>query len=129
MRKFHILTAIAAVALAGAAFADQTQRGAPGANVDAGANVKLPMIDKNSDGKVTRSEAASNQQLSQQFDSLDSNKDGALSQAEFAKFEAKGEAKGSGAPAKESESGQTTDKPATTDDSTPSSSDKQAPSR
>jgi hypothetical protein len=86
-RKIHCLAAIAAVALAGSAFAGDL-------GIDAKANVSLSSIDTDADGKVSKTEAASNEKLAQKFDSLDANKDGNLDKGEFAKFEASGKASG-----------------------------------
>ena len=44
-------------------------------------------LDQNSDGALTRAEAAKNKLLVQQWASLDTNNDGKLDQAEFSKFE------------------------------------------
>jgi len=125
-RNISILTAAAALALSGAALAQDSTKsgGVPGIDVDVDANVTMPMADKNSDGKVSKAEAASNQKLSQQFDSLDSNKDGNLDKGEFAKFEAKGKASGKG-----DEAANPNDRPGTTDDSTPGNKDKLGPGR
>lgn len=104
-RKIHTAAAIGALMFAGAALAQEdngtkdandSHRGVPGVNVDVSTDVKMPMVDKNSDGKVTRSEAASNPELSRQFDQLDKNHDGSLDKAEFAKFQAKGKMHGKG---------------------------------
>ena len=126
-RNLPSLTAAAALALSGATFAQDSTKsgGVPGIDVDVDANISMPMADKNSDGKVSKTEAASNQKLASQFDTLDKNKDGNLDKGEFAKFEAKGDAKGSakqGAPA-------TSGPGTTTDDPAPSSQDQPAPAR
>lgn len=140
-RNIYSLTAVAALALSGAAFADSTTRGGvPGVDVDVDANISMPMADKNSDGKVSKSEAASNKKLASQFDSLDTNKDGNLDKGEFAKFEgsAKGKVKGArankdGAPGADEGTGDeranTNDRPGTTDDSVPGNEDKLGPGR
>lgn len=140
-RNLSSLTAAAALALGSAAFADDTNRGGvPGVDVDVDANLSMPMADKNSDGKVSKAEAASNKKLASQFDSLDTNKDGNLDQAEFARFEgsAKGKAKGArtnkdGAPGMDEgmgdERANPNDRPGTTDDSVPGNEDKLGPGR
>ena len=140
-RTIPTLAAIAAVTLAGSAFAQDSTKhgGVPGIDVDVNANASMPMADKNSDGKVSKAEAASNKELSAQFSSLDTNKDGNLDKAEFAKFEAKGKASGSlpgnkdGAPGKDEGTGderaQPTNKPGTTNDSVPGNEDKLGPGR
>lgn len=141
-RNLSSLTAAAALALSGAAFAqDSTNRGGvPGVDVDVDANVTMPMADKNSDGKVSKSEAASNKKLASQFDSLDTNKDGNLDKGEFAKFEgsAKGQANKArgnkdGAPGADEgmgdERSNTNNRPGTTDDSVPGNQDKLGPGR
>lgn len=129
MRKIHTLAAIAALTLAGSAYADD--KGVSGIDVDANASVKMTQ-DKNSDGKISKSEAASDQKLAKQFDRLDSNKDGNLDKAEFAKFEVGGKIPGNkdGAPGKdEGEPANTNNVPGTTDDSTPGNPDKLGPGR
>ena len=141
-RTIPTLAAIAAVTLAGSAFAQDSTKhgGVPGIDVDVNANASMPMADKNSDGKVSKAEAASNKELSAQFSSLDTNKDGNLDKAEFAKFEAsaKGKASGAkankdGAPGKDDgmgdEKAQPTNRPGTTDDSVPGNQDKLGPGR
>ena len=129
-RNIPSLAAAAALALSGAAFAQDSTKsgGVPGVDVDVDANISMPMADKNSDGKVSKSEAASNQQLSQQFATLDKNKDGNLDKGEFAKFEASGSAK---KPASKDggDPATTTNRPGTTDDSTPTNEDKLGPGR
>ena len=54
----------------------------------------LTAFDKNRDGNITKKEAASNKDLTKQWDTLDANKDGKLDQGEFAQFEASGSAGG-----------------------------------
>jgi hypothetical protein len=125
----YALVGIAAAALAGAAYA-QDRGAVPGVDVDANvdANITMPMADKNSDGKVSRSEAANNQALSQQFDKLDTNKDGNLDKGEFAKFEASQKGK-AGMKRDRGEPQTSTDRPGTTDDSVPGNEDKLGPGR
>ncbi len=45
-------------------------------------------LDKDKDSMVSKDEAKKNKELAKQFDSLDTNKDGKLDQAEFSAFEA-----------------------------------------
>ena len=140
MKKVSYIAAVAAVALSGSVLAED--RGVPGVNVDANvdANLSMPMADKNSDGKITKAEAAGNAKLAAQFDKLDSNKDGSLDKGEFAKFEgsAKGKASGAkankdGAPGQDEGTGderaQPGNTPGTTDDSVPGNKDKLGPGR
>jgi len=89
-RKIQAAVAVAAAMLAGSAFA---QAGALGIDAKANANITMPSIDANADGKVSKAEAATNEKLAQKFDSYDANKDGNLDKGEFAKFEAEGKAK------------------------------------
>lgn len=77
--------ALCVMALSGTAIAED--RGVPGVDVDINTSLSMPMADKNSDGKVTRAEAAGNTRLTAQFEKLDGNKDGALDSGEFARFE------------------------------------------
>jgi hypothetical protein len=80
-------------------------------------------VDKDRDGNITKKEAASNKDLTKQWDTLDSNKDGKLDQGEFAQFEASGSAGGASASgsAGASSSGSTS---SDTNSSTSTSSDK-----
>jgi hypothetical protein len=124
MRKIHTIAAVAALTLAGGAYAQS--QGVPGVDVDVNASASMAKSDKNSDGKISKSEAAADQKLAKQFDKLDANKDGNLDQAEFAKFEASGSAKGIG---KDEGEPANPNKPGTTDDSTPGNPDKLGPGR
>jgi hypothetical protein len=145
-RYIPSLTAAAVLALSGTALAQDSTKsgGLPGVDVDVNANISMPMADKNSDGKVSKAEAAGNAKLAAQFDQLDANKDGNLDKAEFAKFEgsAKGKASSAkskvpgnkdGAPGNDEGTGderaQPVDKPGTTDDSVPGNKDKLGPGR
>lgn len=138
-KNIPTLAAAAALVFSGAALAQDSTKsgGLPGVDVDVNANISMPMADKNSDGKVSKAEAADNQKLAQQFDKLDANKDGNLDKKEFAKFEAsaKGQMNNAksnkdGAPGKdEGDPATTTNRPGTTDDSTPTNQDKLGPGR
>jgi hypothetical protein len=119
-RKIHALAAVAALTLAGGAIAQQGQ-GVPGVDVDANVNADMMGTDTNSDGKISKSEAASNKDLAKQFDKLDANKDGNLSQPEFAKFEASGSAGSKDEKSNPDKKG--------TDDSVPGNEDKLGPGR
>jgi hypothetical protein len=130
-KKISTITAAAALLLAGTALAVEKGRGVPGVDVNsngtANINLKAPLADKNSDGKITRSEAASNPELAKQFNKLDTNHDGVLDMAEYAKFEAKDKPgimsnQGDEAPNKNNV-------PGTTDDSTPGNKDLPGPRR
>jgi hypothetical protein len=122
--KLKAIAAVAALTLAGSAVAQSQpeNQGVPGVNVDVNANVNMASTDKNSDGKISKSEAASNQKLTKEFDKLDANKDGNLDQGEFAKFEAS-------ASGDKGDKANKTNKPGTTDDSTPGNEDKLGPGR
>ena len=120
IRKIHTAAAIAALTLAGGAIAQQGQ-GVPGVDVDANVNADMMGTDTNSDGKISKSEAASNKDLAKQFDKLDANKDGNLSQPEFAKFEASGSAGSKDEKSNPDKKG--------TDDSVPGNEDKLGPGR
>jgi hypothetical protein len=141
-RNIPTLAAAAALVLSGAALAQDSTKsgGVPGIDVDVNTNISMPMADKNSDGKISKAEAAGNKKLAAQFDQLDTNKDGNLDKAEFAKFEgsAKGKVEGAkgnkdGAPGKDDGTGdekaQTYNRPGTTDDSVPGNEDKLGPGR
>ena len=139
MKTLNTVAAVAALAFAGAVAAED--RGVPGIDVDV--NARAPIADTNSDGKITRAEAKGNAALSAQFDKLDTNKDGSLDNAEFAKFESTASAKAKakskvpgnkdGAPGVDEGTGdekaQTTNRPGTTDDSPPTNQDKLGPGR
>jgi EF hand len=120
--KVKAIAAVAALTLAGSAFAQSDSQGVPGVDVDVNANVNMASTDKNSDGKITKTEAASNSKLTKEFDKLDANKDGSLDQGEFAKFEAS-------AKTDKGEKSNKVNKPGTTDDSTPGNEDKLGPGR
>ena len=78
-----------AALLAGAAFAVSAQTSAKQPAADTGAKGTPPAemsftgADKNSDGKLSKDEAASIPGLAAQFDKLDKDKDGFLSPMEF----------------------------------------------
>ena len=120
--KLHHLVAVAAVTtFAGAVSAatpvgqpsqpstspSSTTSGASGAmSSDTGGFAKL---DKDHDGNISKKEAASNKDLTKQWDTLDTNKDGKLDQGEFAQFEAA--APTSGATGTDSSKPSSSDKP------------------
>jgi vacuolar-type H+-ATPase subunit H len=85
IRKINTLAAIAALTLAGGAYAQG--EGVPGIDVDTNASAKMMGVDKDANRKISKAEAKSNKDLAKAFDSLDANKDGSLDEAEFAKFE------------------------------------------
>lgn len=130
-KKISILGG-AALLLAGSAFAG-TERGVPGVDANssgtASANLKAPLADKNSDGKITKSEAASNPELSKQFAKLDTNKDGSLDMSEYAKFEATAGATGGVTSNQGDEAPNKNNVPGTTDDSVPGNKDLPGPRR
>lgn len=80
------LTALAAVLVSGAALAQGTPP--PSTTSGAGAGAEFTKLDKDKDGTVNKKEAASNKDLTKQWDTLDVNKDGKLDEAEFAQFQA-----------------------------------------
>jgi hypothetical protein len=86
-RKTQALAAVAALTLAGSAYAQ-----APGTPSAADVTVTptgMAKHDKNSDGKISKAEAAADKKLAAQFDMLDTNKDGGLDAMEYAKLETK----------------------------------------
>ena len=130
-KLIYVPTAIAALALSGAAFAATVAGVDTDVNANATGTLSLPSMDKDADGKISKTEAGSNPELAKQFDKLDANKDGNLDQAEFAKFEAKGKATGKTSGKTSSSKGAGT-APATSDDSMSpdsSSSTKPAPGK
>jgi hypothetical protein len=117
MRKVLTIAGAALFGLAGSVWAEPPKDAAPG--VDANANLKAPLADKNSDGKITKSEASGNKELTKQFTKLDTNKDGSLDMSEYAAFEASASGDNKSNP----------DVPGTTDDSVPGNKDKPGPAR
>lgn len=71
MNMKHLLAVLAFTVAAGAAHADGT----------------FSKIDTDSSGTISKEEAAALPALTDQWTNLDSNMDGALDEAEFAKFE------------------------------------------
>lgn len=68
---------------AGAAFAQSTA--APAAAMDTEVSAAFTKADKNSDGKLSREEAAALPAVAANFDKVDSDRDGAVNLAEFSK--------------------------------------------
>lgn len=71
--KTLLMVSVLAALGAGTAFAS-TQTATPSAET-----AKRPVIDRNGDGVIDRSEAAAHPRLAEHFDTLDTNKDGRLS--------------------------------------------------
>ena len=123
--KLHHLVAIAAVTtFAGAVSAQAAPIGQPSqpstspSSTTSGASASGSMstdtggfakLDKDRDGNISKKEAASNKDLTKQWDTLDTNKDGKLDQGEFAQFEAA--APTSGATGTDSSKPSSSDKP------------------
>jgi hypothetical protein len=87
------LSALAAVLVSGAALAQgsptsPTSPSSPPTSSGSGAGAEYSKLDKDKDGTVSKKEAASNKDLTKQWDTLDVNKDGKLDEAEFAQFQA-----------------------------------------
>ena len=80
MQLAKSILAAAALALAGAAYADNHAKkdAEPGFNV----------LDKNKDGYITRAEAAPDKDLVKKFKEADANNDGKLSRVEYLKVKA-----------------------------------------
>lgn len=72
MKKSAIVTGVAASMLAFGAFAADDMKG-----------MKFESLDKNSDGRITASEASAHQGLSTGFATADANADGGLTKSEF----------------------------------------------
>lgn len=91
------IAALTGFGLAGTAMAEGDYSSKPNAepqssqgsahSADKSAHNDYSKLDQNSDGALTRAEAAKNKLLVQQWDALDTNQDGKLDQGEFAKFE------------------------------------------
>ena len=86
-------------------------------------------VDKDSDGSISKKEAASNKDLTKKWDNLDSNKDGKLDSGEFAQFEVTGSVSGStsGASGSGSASGSMSTPDSSTDSSSGTSTKKEKP--
>lgn len=83
MKNMPIIAAISALSLGiGAAHA------APPAAVGSSTPQSFSDHDLNQDGRINRQEAAGSPELRHDWEMLDSNRDGAIDQAEFARFEA-----------------------------------------
>lgn len=81
-----VLIASVTLGMAGSAYAQSTAAPATATTTtDAQVSAAFTKADKNSDGKLTRDEAASLPAVSASFDKADTNKDGTLSTAEFSK--------------------------------------------
>jgi EF hand len=83
---------IAALALSAAALGAhaqdiQTPAAAAPPGPASGAPSSLQQVDRNSDGKVTKAEAAGNAELARRFGELDVDNSGKLDSGEFARFE------------------------------------------
>ena len=111
-RPLHHLVAVAAIAAFGTAFAGSeagdagassgsSASPAMGAGAEVGGAIVSPVyskLDKNQDGAISETEAATDKALAKQWDSVDLNKDGKLDQAEFARFEASQPSSGGASP-------------------------------
>jgi hypothetical protein len=81
-----ILWTVASLMCASAAFAQTKNTSSPTPAVAAATKVSaFKDLDKNSDGYINRTEAASSSGLGAMFSDLDANKDGKLSSQEYAK--------------------------------------------
>lgn len=85
-RKHALVAAIAAAALTAVAIAAPPQSSAP--DRSARQQAMFDQLDANSDGAISRSEAAANPRLAQRFDQIDANNDGRLSREELAQARA-----------------------------------------
>ena len=81
--EIRSLMLIAGVTLAMAGVAHAQSTAAPAADAEAAA--AFTKADKNGDGKLSREEAASLPAIASNFDKFDTDKDGSISPAEFAK--------------------------------------------
>lgn len=88
------LAALAAAAVSGTAIGQgipppggSVKEDKPASSASSG-GTEFTKLDKDSDGKVSKKEAKSNKDLTAKWNTLDTNKDGNLDQAEFARFEA-----------------------------------------
>ena len=78
-----MLIASLTLGAAGAAFAQSTA--APAAAMDTEVSAAFTKADKNSDGKLSREEAAVLPAVAANFDRVDADKDGTISATEFGK--------------------------------------------
>jgi hypothetical protein len=95
MNKFTPLTSAALAALLALAMNGASAAGDSGNAMSSGSNQlskdqqqQFQKLDTNSDGRISQDEAKADPQLEQQFSSADSNHDNAVDQGEFAQFEA-----------------------------------------
>lgn len=82
-----------------------------GGAADATLAAGFSTVDKDSDGSISKREAATNKGLTKKWDALDANKDGKLDQGEFAQFEVNGSASGSMGTTTDSGATKNSDKP------------------
>lgn len=80
-----LLIASVTLGVAGNAYAQSTAAPAKPATTDTEVTAAFTKADKNSDGKLSRDEAASLPAVAASFDRVDTDKDGTISAAEFGK--------------------------------------------
>lgn len=103
MNKFTPLTSAALAALLALAMNGASAAGDSGNAMSSGNDQlskdqqQFQKLDTNNDGKISQDEAKADPQLDKQFSSADSNHDNAVDQGEFAQFEAQSQgSQGSG---------------------------------
>ncbi len=89
--KITLLTLASIALLSSAAFAADDQVTKPATAESHRQQVTFAQLDKNHDGKISKEEAASDTELTDEWDELDEDKDGSVDVTEFSKFEPKSE--------------------------------------
>jgi len=86
------LVAVLALAVTGVAWAEGMDKGmsetSEGSTLTTEEQSTFSKLDTNKDGKISQEEAKNNADLTDKFDSVDSNHDKVLDEGEFARFEA-----------------------------------------
>lgn len=93
MERKRLLALAAATAFGAAMSATAAAQLGGTVQLSAGAEIDFSAMDKDNDGQVSKAEASGNKEVARQFDQLDADKNGRLSEGEFAKLEMKGEQK------------------------------------
>ena len=89
MKTSHLGTALLSLAFAGAALAQNASSPADSSSAKKGegAKVEFSTVDTNRDGRISQAEARSQGSLGTSFSTLDADKDSYLSQTEFGKWD------------------------------------------
>jgi Ca2+-binding EF-hand superfamily protein len=86
------LVTVLTLAISGGSWAEEMSKGMDNMSNDNTLNQNeqktFSQLDSNKDGKISQDEAKDNADLATKFESIDSNHDNAVDEAEFARFEA-----------------------------------------